>query len=128
LSLLCSLKKTKALDLCFDFKLLFSTSLKKKKKKKKRKSYYEFMFSFLALQVCSNMVASAQTQLPKSALQSVLYDSCSALVTSLYLTCRTMDEMTSRAAAAARQGGASQSGQSFTRSLNKTFFSNLFQT
>ncbi|KAL8577008.1 hypothetical protein ACOMHN_064110 [Nucella lapillus] len=61
--------------------------------------------------VCANMAASAQTQLTGSDLNKVVYDSCSAVLDSLHLACRTLHELTQRAAAATanRGGGSSRS-------------------
>ena len=56
--------------------------------------------------VCANMAASAQTQLSHSGLYSVVYDSCWALLNSLHLACKTLDDLTARAAAAASRGGS----------------------
>ena len=63
--------------------------------------------------VCANMAASAQTQLTHSGLYTVVYQSCSALLTSLHLACRTLDDLTTRAAiAAANVGGGGGGGGS----------------
>ncbi|KAL8566309.1 hypothetical protein ACOMHN_050427 [Nucella lapillus] len=62
--------------------------------------------------VCANMAASAQTQLASGEIYSIVYDSCAALLNSLHLTCRTLDDLTTRAAinAANRGGGGGGSG------------------
>lgn len=62
--------------------------------------------------VCANMAASAQTQLAHSSLYAVVYDSCSALLTSLHIACRTLDDLTTRAAAAAAASAATSHSSS----------------
>ncbi|XP_076449944.1 uncharacterized protein LOC143286193 [Babylonia areolata] len=62
-------------------------------------------------EVCANMAASSRTQLSHSNLYNVVYDSCSAVLTSLHLACRTLHELTTRAAAAtAKHGGGGAGG------------------
>ena len=60
--------------------------------------------------VCANMAASAQTQFSHSSLYGVVYDSCSALLTSLHLACRTLDDLTTRAAIRSSGGGSPSGG------------------
>lgn len=44
-------------------------------------------------EVCDNMAASAQAQLSHRNIYNLVYDSCSALLTSLYITCRSLSDI-----------------------------------